>query len=99
MKLLKRNELGMTHWLLPLVVVVVIVLIGVRVMMSTHAAAPVDSDPPSGLIIQVSTLSPSVSPSTLKAWLESIRQNNHAVGQPGYINSVVLQDIADQNGN
>jgi len=95
----KFNQIGAAHWVVPLTVIVLVAVVGVRVLTTSHAATPVDNDPPSGLVIQVSTLSPSVTPATLKAWLDSIRQSHRNSGKPGYITSVVLQDIADQNGN
>lgn len=55
------------------------------------------SAPPKGLMIQVSSLSGSTSTATLKRWLEDIRIN-HNRSMPGFINTVVLQDIADKNG-
>lgn len=60
-------------------------------------AAATAAAPPKGLMIQVSSLSGSASPATLKRWLEDIRRN-HNRSKPGYINTVVLQDIADRNG-
>ncbi len=69
---------------------------------SAAPAAPAPSAtsvaaPPKGLMIQVSSLSGSTTPATLKRWLEDIRMN-HGRSAPGYINTVVLQDIADRNG-
>jgi hypothetical protein len=52
-------------------------------------------EPPIGLIIQVSSV-----PSTtaLKSWLEAIRNGHRDPAKPGYVNDVILQDIADVNG-
>lgn len=63
---------------------------------SAHAA--VAGDPPMGLMIQVSTLAPTTSPSTLRSWLEDIRRDHHDSTKAGYINTVVLQDIASASG-
>jgi hypothetical protein len=66
----------------------------------TNAAAPTNAgEPPMGLIIQLSTLQGTTSPATLKRWLEDIRTDHDNRSRPGYINSVVLQDIADQTGS
>ncbi len=78
--------------------VLVFALLGTSVIIATHAATPGSNEPPQGLIIQVSSLSPSVSPATFKTWLDSIRRDHRNPTTGGYINSVVLQDIGDQNG-
>lgn len=59
-------------------------------------ATVVDTDPPSGLMIQISSLT---STTTLKTWMEDVRKNHRNPAKPGYINNLVLQDIADVNGN
>ncbi|MEO7423062.1 MAG: DUF4434 domain-containing protein [Ornithinibacter sp.] len=58
-----------------------------------------DNDPPSGLMIQLSTLGPAITPAMLITWLDDVRSNHNNPSNPGYINGLVLQDIADQNGN
>lgn len=65
---------------------------------SPAAATTIDSDPPMGLMIQVSTLAGTTSPATLKSWLEDIRLHHRDKAKAGYINTVVLQDIADRTG-
>jgi len=64
---------------------------------TSFPAAATAAAPPKGLMIQVSSLSGSTSPATLMRWLEDIRMN-HSRSQPAYINTVVLQDIADKKG-
>lgn len=61
-------------------------------------AAVVGSDPPMGLMIQVSTLAPSTTPAKLKEWMVAVRKNHRDPSKPGYVNNLVLQDIADING-
>ena len=51
-----------------------------------------------GLMIQLSSLAPATSPATLKHWLADIRRDHHDSAKPGYINTVVLQDIAHESG-
>lgn len=74
------------------------VALGLIVGLMSPAGASVTADPPMGLMVQVSSLAPATSPATLKTWLEEIRRDHHRVGAPGYINSVVLQDIAGPTG-
>lgn len=62
------------------------------------AAAPIDTDPPMGLMIQVSTLAGAVSPAGLKVLLEEIRSDHHNSARSGFVNTVVLQDIANATG-
>ena len=67
---------------------------------ASAADAPTTSNargPSKGLMIQVSSLQ-ETPPSTLKGWLEDIRRDHHNRSRPGYINTVVLQDIADSSG-
>src|SRR4051812_34138850 len=66
-------------------------------LIRSFAATP--GEPPMGLIIQVSSLPPSVTPASLKLWLDGVRKDHRSSSKPGYINTVTLQDIADQNGN
>lgn len=63
---------------------------------SAHAKGA--GDPPMGVMIQVSSLAPATSPAALKSWLEDIRRDHHDARKPGYVNAVVLQDIADSAG-
>lgn len=72
-------------------------LIGSIFIINSFAAS--SSEPPMGLMIQVSSLAPNTSPATLKTWLTKIRRDHRNKSKPGYINTVVLQDVADQNGN
>ena len=98
-KLTKLGQKGHAHWLVPAFVLVVVSVVGVRILSAGHAAIPVDNDSPSGIMIQVSTLSPTVTPAILKSWLDSIRANNRNSSKKGFINTITLEDIADQNGN
>lgn len=72
------------------------VFIGTLLMGAAPASAAA-SGPAKGLMIQVSSLQ-GTSPATLRTWLEDIRRDHHQRSQPGFINSVVLQDIADSSG-
>ncbi len=67
------------------------------IMVSPSVASAEAGGPPKGLMIQVSSLQ-GTSPATLKTWLEDIRRDHHKRGQTGYINTVVLQDIANSSG-
>lgn len=98
MKLAKLNSFGLSHIVLPLVAVIAIGVIGTYMLVASHAATLTSGEPPHGLIIQVSTLSPSITPAQLKTMLDAIRKDHRNSLKPGYINSVVLQDIADKNG-
>ena len=69
----------------------------IATLKSTFAATP--SEPSYRVMIQVSSLSPSVSTTQLKSYLEDIRLKHRNTNKPAYINRVVLQDIADKNGN
>ena len=40
MKLLKLNQEGIAHWLVPALVMAIVGVVGVRVLTATHAAAP-----------------------------------------------------------
>ena len=62
------------------------------------ADASVGTDPPMGLMLQVSSLAPSVSPATLKTWLTDVRRDHRDPTKPGYVNAIVVQDIADPTG-
>ncbi len=93
----KLNQSGGMHLILPIMVVLMVAVIGVKVLSASHAL--ITTEPAQGLMIQVSTLAPNTSPIALKSWMEDIRREHRTSGQPGYINNVVLQDIADQNGN
>lgn len=62
------------------------------------AGASVGTDPPMGLMLQVSSLVPAVSPATLKTWLSDVRRDHRDSTKPGYVNTIVLQDIADTTG-
>jgi hypothetical protein len=73
-------------------------VVGLHFLLPSFAATPTLTEPAQGLIIQVSSLAPTVTPTTLKTWLEQIRRDHRTKTRPGYINSVVVQDIADQNG-
>lgn len=72
--------------------------LGLIVAGAGSSRASVSTDPPMGLIIQVSSLPSTTSPATLKGWLEDIRRDHHDSAKAGYINTVVLQDIADATG-
>lgn len=72
--------------------------LGILVALAGPSRAAVATDPPMGLMIQVSSLSARTSPSTLHGWLEDIRRDHHDIAKTGYINTVVLQDIADGTG-
>lgn len=76
-------------------------LIGSILLYSSFADTPGGSEPAHGLIIQVSTLSPTITPAKLKSWLDQIYQQNNISSKStnGKIDSIVLQDIADTNGN
>jgi hypothetical protein len=84
-----------------LIFIVLFGAIGSFWILDSQAATPSGSEPVHGLIIQVSTLSPSVTPSMLQSWLEQVRQLNNTTSKSKTraIDSLVLQDIADQNGN
>jgi hypothetical protein len=64
---------------------------------AAHAVTP--AEPPHGLMIQVSSLSGAMTPTQLETVLQTIRANHRDPAQPGFINSVVLQDIADPVGH
>jgi hypothetical protein len=49
-------------------------------------------------MIQASTLSGTTSAATLKSWLEDIRLRHRDSTRTGFVNVVVLQDIADRSG-
>lgn len=75
----------------------VVAVIGTVILYRSFAA--VSTEPPQGLMIQVSSLAPSTSPATLKTWLEKIRTKHRSSSSTAYINNIVLQNIADSNGN
>ncbi|MGZ6005054.1 MAG: hypothetical protein ACXWLH_02790 [Candidatus Saccharimonadales bacterium] len=93
----RLNQFGHAHLIVPALVVLIVAVVGVKVLTRSHALTA--SEPAHGLIIQVSTLAPNTTPATLKTWLDDIRRDHRVSGQPGYINNVTLQDIADKNGN
>ncbi|HEX4774875.1 MAG TPA: hypothetical protein VH234_05140 [Candidatus Saccharimonadales bacterium] len=72
---------------------------GAGYAVASHAASITTGEPPMGLMIQVSSLSSTITPAKLKSYLDSVRKDHRNPNKPGYINVVVLQDIADQNGN
>lgn len=72
------------------------VLFGVTVVRFSSAAV---TEPPMGLMVQLSSLSPTTTPVTLKSWFEQIRSDHRDRNRSGYINNLVLQDIADSSGN
>ncbi len=80
------------------IVIVLILAVAGSILLYTSNAATV-AEPSQGLIIQVSSLAPTTTPAQLKVWLDHVRNNHRDYTKPGYINNVVLQDIADQNGN
>ena len=81
-----------------LVAATVSAVVGLMLHPAVATAAPSDTDPPMGLMIQVSTLAGAVSPAGLKVWLDEIRSDHHSSARSGFVNTVVLQDIADTNG-
>jgi hypothetical protein len=74
------------------------VSVGLFVANPGSARAAAATDPPMGLMVQVSSLSPATSPATLKGWLEDVRRDHHDSAKPAYVNTIVLQDIADGAG-
>lgn len=97
-RLSQRSRRNVTALLVGAVVLIGAILMGAAP--ASAADAPTTSTaggPPKGLMIQVSSLQ-GTPPSTLKRWLEDIRRDHHNRSRPGYINTVVLQDIADSSG-
>ncbi|MBI1856850.1 hypothetical protein HY003_00485 [Candidatus Saccharibacteria bacterium] len=95
-----QNIISTRMWTRNIKLVVFLVsfgLIGATFLLKSYAIT--SSEPPMGLMIQVSSLAPNTTPATLKTYLSTIRKNHRDKSKPGYINSIVLQDIADQNGN
>lgn len=86
-----------------LIVTLAIALVGTVVLFRSFAATV--TEPSQGLFIQVSSLAPTTTPQQLQSWLEEVRINHRGVDgksgnpNPGYINDLVIQDIADANGN
>ncbi len=79
-------------------VAVLFIVSGATSMTTAYAVTLPPNEPAHGLIIQVSSLAPTVPPTTLRTWLNTIRSYHRDKLKPGYIDTVVLQDIADQNG-
>jgi len=96
---LGRQRIRVTSAILHIFIAGIIVATGTGWGPAAKAATTASSEPPHGLMIQVSSLAPSISPTQLKSMLEKVRAKHRiSLASPGYINSVVLQDIADQNG-
>jgi hypothetical protein len=72
--------------------------LGLLVAAAGSVRASVAADPPMGLMLQLSSLAPSTSPATLKTWLDDVRRDHRDPAKAGYINTIVLQDIADPAG-
>ncbi len=77
---------------------ILILVAGAITISRTFAATAIPSEPSYGVMIQVSTLDPTISPAQLKSYLEDIRLKHRNPQKPAYINRIVLQDIADKDG-
>lgn len=78
---------------------VLIIALLVSSLGTVSAATPLAvNEPAHGLMIQLSTLAPSVSIAKLKTMLNKIRTSHRNPANPGYIDTVVLQDIAKPSG-
>ncbi|HUD10398.1 MAG TPA: fibronectin type III domain-containing protein [Candidatus Saccharimonadales bacterium] len=90
MKLFKRNELNQKgfghHVILPLIVIALITIVGVRVMLASHAAAPTFSatvSPPTNLALNTASTTDAAltwSPSTTSGVTYSVLENGTAIG-------------------
>lgn len=79
-----------------IILILIVAVFGAIAVFRSFAAT--GFEPPMGLMIQVSTLSPSVSPTKLKTYLEDVRLNHRKQSPNRLIYSLVLQDIADKDG-
>lgn len=82
-------------WQAAVLAVCVALIGGFIIFRSFAATAP---EPPQSLILQVSSLAPTTTPAQLKVWLETIRTKHRDTSKPAYIDSIVIQDIAGQDG-
>ncbi len=90
-----------------MLVSLVIAMTGAIMLFRSFAATT--TEPTHGLMIQVSSLSPTISTNTLRAYLEDVRTKHRTLSPPdkngnrtqgaNYIDTLVLQDIADKDGN
>lgn len=92
-----HNRAATNRGTIALLVGVVIVIGTILMGAAPASAAGRSASPPKGLMIQVSSLA-GTAPATLKMWLEDIRRDHQRRSRTGYINTVVLQDIADSSG-